>query len=218
MKKIIKLIALPLCALALVGCSGEKELSHVEALDYSKKNFSAESVLAKYESVTYDRKITVEYEDALEDKKHPEVTEKNEAVLAKLKTAFVGLDSKQETVVLNDTTLDEFFFGEKFLDEFEKEYSAPSISPTYEKIKTGGLRCNTTYSKPFNNDQLTALDVKEGGIAVKSTVVSNNEGCIISTTGNSAVAINVDGDDKNTADVQYTITIDVTFTWNVKAA
>ena len=215
MKKIIKFIALPLCALALIGCSNEKELTHVQALDYSKKNFSSEKVLEKYSSVTYDRQVIVEYEEAVEVKGDEAKTAKNKQVLTLLKTAFVVLDSKKETVALDATNLDEFFFGEKFLDEFEKDYSAPTISPTYEKISSGGLRCNTTYSKPFTEAQLTALDVKEGGIAVKSTVVSNNEGCIISTSGNSAVAIDVDGDE--TADVQYTITIEVAFEWIKKA-
>ena len=214
MKKIIKFIALPLCALALIGCSSEKELSHVEALDYSKKNFSTEKVLEAYASVEFDRQVKVEFEEAVEVKGDDAKTAKNKEVLALLKTAFVGLSPEKKTVALDATNVDEFFFGEKFLDEFEKDYSAPTINPTYERLKTGGLRCNTTYSKPFSEAQLTALDVKEGGIAVKSTVVSNNEGCIISTTGNSAVAIDVDGDEK--ADVQYTITIDVTFNWNKK--
>ena len=214
MKKIIKFIALPLCALALIGCSSEKELSHVEALDYSKKNFSSEKVLEVYASVEFDRQVKVEFEEAVEVKGDDAKTAKNKEVLQLLKTAFVGLTSEKKTVALDATNVDEFFFGEKFLDEFEKDYSAPTINPTYERLKNGGLRCNTTYSKPFNEAQLTALDVKEGGIAVKSTVVSNNEGCIISTTGNSAVAIDVDGDEN--ADVQYTITIEVTFNWNIK--
>ena len=65
MKKIIKFIALPLCALALIGCSSEKELSHVEALDYSKKNFSSEKVLEAYASVEFDRQVKVEFEEAV---------------------------------------------------------------------------------------------------------------------------------------------------------
>ena len=217
MKKITRLVLLPLCALALVGCSGDKEIKYQEALDYSKQNFKVEEVLAKYQSVTYDRVVKVEKETAVEYKDDAEKTAKNKQVLAMLKTAFVGLISVKKTVELNSETIKEFFFGEDFLTEFNKEYSSPKISPTFEQLKSGAMRCETTYSKPFTDAQKTALDVKEGGIAVRSQVVSNEEGCIITTKGNSAVAINVDGDDQNTAEVEYTISIDVTFTWNLKA-
>ena len=218
MKKIMKFIFLPLCALALVGCSGEKELTDKQALDYSKKNFSAEKVLAKYESVTYTREMEPLLEDYKEVKDKEDKTAKNKQVLETVKTVFVGLDDITKTIALDAANLDEFFFGEKFLDEFNKLYSSPEVAPTFEKLSSGGLRCESTYSKPFTEEQLTLLglnkDVAVGAIAVRSQVVSNKEGCIITTKGSSAITVDVDGDES--VDVQYTINVDVAFDWNVK--
>lgn len=218
MKKIMKFVFLPLCALALVGCSGEKELERAEALDYSKKNYSVEKVLAKYESVTYTREVEVVTAKYKEVKGDDAKTAKNKDVFEKIESSFVALNDNENTVVLDVTNVDEFFFGEPFLDEFDKKYSSPKVTPTYEKLKTGGLRCETTYSKPFTDGELAWVglnkDVASGGFAVRSQVVSNKEGCIITTKGGTAITVDVDGDEA--ADVEYTINVDVSFKWNVK--
>ena len=90
MKKIMKYILLPLCVVALVGCSsGDKEIKYQEALDYSKKHFSTETLLAKYESVTYTRTVTVEKENAVKYKDDAAKTEKNQQVLKTLIRALI---------------------------------------------------------------------------------------------------------------------------------
>ena len=220
MKKFLRFAILPICALALVGCSSDKDIKKAEALDYSKDVFSAETVLKKYESVSYKRTVTLDIEEAKVVKNKDktideEKTNHNKAVLAELETLYKVSEVDQKEVNLDVTNIDQFFFGEAFVNEFEKDYKADNITPAYTKLKKGGLRVSTTYSKAFDDNQLSVLlGSKEGGMAVKSIVTSDKQGCIISTSGTYSAAIDVDGDDN--ADVQYAFSVEVTFNWKAK--
>ena len=212
MKKITRLVLLPLCAVALVGCSSGSEIDYYKALDNVKKNYSTEAVLEKYQSVTYERvvkEITVKSAEGKDE------TEKahNLAVLANVKL-YYGATSETATVDLNALNIESYFFGEAFLNQLNNTYSSPDIKPVYA-ISKKGMEATSTYSYAYPKEELEAHGAKEGGIAVNIKVKCDTMGCITETEGMTAVTIDVDGDE--TADVEYTFSVNAKFTWNLKA-
>lgn len=214
MKKITKLVLLPLCTIALVACSSGSEIDYYKALDYSKKNYSVDAVLEKYQSVTYDRvvkEITAK-PVKIDDEDEDDFKKQCLAILDNVK-AYYGTTTAKETVVLNAVNVQSYFFGEAFLNQLNNTYSSPEIKPIYS-ISKKGMEATSTYSFAYPQKELELHGAKEGGIAVNVKIKCDTMGCVTETEGMTAVTIDVDGDKK--ADVEYTFSVSAKFTWNPK--
>ena len=214
MNKLGRITLLSLFALLLTSCGSGSEMNLAQAKTYANEHFSMSEALDKYQSVTYTRTVDVVLERAKEVEGDDAATAKNAAILANLES-YYGSTSGTNTVVLSASTISEFFMDEAFLNQFDDVYSIPKVPAVYSLNKKG-MEAHGTYSRPYTEDELQAQDVKEGGMAVESVVISNAEGCIITTDGSVSVAMNVDGDDEGTADVEYTMIFKASFVWNLK--
>ena len=220
MKKIVKIGLLSLAVFSLVACGTDaKEVTYEEAVVYSRKNYSQQEAFDTYASVTFKRTVSVleeQYNDYDGDQSKKEQAEKNKEVLELVKQWMPTSETKtDEFNSIED--LNPFFFNEGLIDEYKKDYSAPEIPPVYQ-IEKGCIKIYSTYSKPIDEavlkQQFHIEGHPQGGQATRSDVASTSKGLMASTVGTSAIAINVDGDKDNVADVVFVCKIVVEFTWN----
>ena len=205
MKKMYKFALLPLCVLALTSCASNGGLNHDEMVEYFKNNFSSETILSTYKSVTYNRVSTVKNEYASE-------IENSDVALEYLKEEYETPSSESE-VTLASSNLDSFFLSETFIDKFEEVYSSDDIKPTYtiSKKKIEGV---VTYSKSLSSDVLSGLGVRDSALAAEVKVTAEPDGRITKVDGSMAANVDIDGD--GNADVKFALTVNVSFTWNAK--
>lgn len=201
-------------ALILTSCVGNSgSIKYEKAVEHSKAHFSSSEVLNKYASVKYVRDFDEVTTYAKEVEGNQEQTVKNKAALELIRLNFSGINDKENTVVLDDISISEFFADETFLHEFNQLYSTTDVLPTYS-LAGISLKGDSTYSKVLDQTMLTALGAQDGAAAVNSKFETNKEGCLKITNGSVAVVVDMDGD--KDPDIQYTALLKVSFTWNLK--